>query len=116
MNNVLEHFEVFPWHEHFNTAIEAIDRQHQQLAARLNHLACTLTEHPDMAEPFHQLSEYARIHFEEEERLWAKYFSDEADEDWLLSHQHSHTAFVTELQALTKTSRLKMPWRTSSTS
>lgn len=108
MNSMLDHFEVFPWHEHFNTDITEIDHQHQQLVMLLNRLASNLTlaEAPDVTVPFDKLTNYARTHFSDEEQLWDEYFEDD---DWLVSHQQSHASFVSELKELKLRAQGQLP-------
>ncbi len=108
MNTRLDHFEVFPWHEHFNTGINRIDEQHQKLVALLNRLACSLTlsENPDSTEPFDELTRYACVHFSDEEQIWSEYFEQD---DWLTSHHQSHATFVSELGELKQRAQGQQP-------
>ena len=62
----IDHFEVFPWNENFNTGNEIIDEQHRQLVHLLNKLATTLVddEFSIVNKAFDELADYANMHFE----------------------------------------------------
>ncbi len=104
----IDQFAVFPWHEHFNTGIKSIDQQHQQLVELLNSLANGLMsdEATENAHAFDELIDYARVHFEEEERLWIEYFQDDP---WLIEHQQNHNSFVPELLEIKKLTQHQPP-------
>ncbi len=89
----IDHFEVFPWNENFNTGNEMIDEQHRQLVHLLNKLATTLVddEFSVVNKAFDELADYANMHFDQEEVIWLKYFSDDS---WFSSHQLSHASFL----------------------
>lgn len=89
----LDHFEVFPWNRNFETGHAVIDEQHQILVTLLNKLAKTLVANQvkEVNTAFDALAEYANMHFDHEESIWADHFRDDA---WLTSHQMSHAAFL----------------------
>ena len=93
MNSHLDFVEVFPWNKNFETGVEIIDEQHKKLVALLNELASTLTQDNqiEVTRVFDELAEYANFHFETEEAIWVKYFSDDS---WLSSHQLTHSSFL----------------------
>lgn len=103
-----EQLAVFPWHEHFNTGIKSIDQQHRQLVDLLNSLADNLMqdEATENAHAFDELIDYARVHFEEEERLWNEYFQNDP---WLIEHQQNHMSFVPELLEIKKLTQHQDP-------
>jgi len=86
--------EVFPWNKNFETGITVIDAQHKQLVALINKLANALVINSPtkVTQIFTELSDYASFHFEEEERIWNKYF--EKEDTWSESHLLSHSSFL----------------------
>ncbi len=89
----IDHFEVFPWNDNFNTGHVVIDEQHRKLVQLLNKLATTLVEEEFSVvnEAFNELADYANMHFDEEEAIWLQFFSDDS---WFSSHQLSHASFL----------------------
>jgi diguanylate cyclase (GGDEF)-like protein/hemerythrin-like metal-binding protein len=89
----IDHFEVFPWNDNFNTGNAIIDEQHRQLVHLLNKLATTLVddEFSIVNKAFDELADYANMHFDQEEGIWLQYFSDDS---WFSSHQLSHASFL----------------------
>lgn len=89
----INHFEVFPWNDNFNTGQAIIDEQHRQLVHLLNKLATTLVddEFSIVNKAFDELADYANMHFDQEEGIWLQYFSDDS---WFSSHQLSHASFL----------------------
>jgi diguanylate cyclase (GGDEF)-like protein/hemerythrin-like metal-binding protein len=86
-------FEVFPWNDNFDTGHALIDKQHRILIDLLNQLAGTLVknEFSVVNEAFDALTDYANLHFDEEEAIWSEYFGDDS---WFSSHQLSHASFL----------------------
>ena len=65
-------FEIFPWHENFNTDISIIDEQHKKLVYLLNILAAHLANRSNslaLNKVFDDLAEYADYHFKTEEKI-----------------------------------------------
>ncbi|MBF0193393.1 MAG: diguanylate cyclase [Magnetococcales bacterium] len=95
----LDHFEVFPWNENFETGNETIDTQHKVLAELLNNLASTLVtvNSEEINAAFDKLAEYANEHFDEEESIWFEHFKDDP---WFISHQMSHATFLPKIAEL----------------
>lgn len=93
-------FDIVPWNPSFETGVEVIDQQHQQLVKLLNELAHQYVYglEPDQLEQIVDgLVDYAAYHFETEEALWADVFSDD---EWLVKHQRSHNGFVEKVRAM----------------
>ncbi|MBU0721618.1 bacteriohemerythrin [bacterium] len=95
-------FEIFPWNENFETKIDEIDFQHKQLVNILNRLAAHLANLASISalnEIFDELADYADYHFKTEEKIWAKYFKNDA---WYASHEKTHDTFIQEVLELKK--------------
>ncbi|MDA8409670.1 MAG: PAS domain S-box protein [Treponema sp.] len=91
---------IFPWNGNFETGIEEIDLQHQQLVDLLNELASHLSFHtvaPALGEVFGRLSDYAAYHFGSEEKIWLGAFGEDP---WLIAHQASHEDFIRQVSVL----------------
>jgi diguanylate cyclase (GGDEF)-like protein/hemerythrin-like metal-binding protein len=99
MSSHLDHFEVFPWNNNFETGVEIIDEQHKKLISLLNELAGTLAQDDqiEITRVFDELAEYANFHFETEETIWVEYFGDDS---WLSSHQLTHSSFLPKVVEL----------------
>lgn len=93
MTTNLDKFDVFPWNENFETGITKIDDQHRVLVSLLNKLANCLvdTNSTEINAAINELSNYAEMHFDEEEAIWSEMFTDDS---WLSSHQMSHASFL----------------------
>lgn len=90
----MQNIDIFPWDDHFNTGIKAIDVQHQQLVVLLNRLA-TLVAYNSTKEElnaiFDELTQYTLYHFQTEEAIWHKHLAEDSLED---EHQAVHQKFV----------------------
>ncbi len=102
----INHFEVFPWNDNFNTGNETIDEQHRKLVHLLNKLATTLVddEFSVVNSAFDELADYANMHFDEEEVIWLNYFGDDS---WFSSHQMSHASFLPRVIELKEQENIK---------
>ncbi|MFU8832495.1 MAG: EAL domain-containing protein [Wenzhouxiangella sp.] len=93
-------FEIFPWNDHFETGIAAIDRQHRRLVSLLNQVASvavTDSVEINLDELLDELAAYARFHFEAEEAIWARRLEGE---EVLADHRQVHAGFLETVQAL----------------
>jgi len=99
-NASLTSFKIFPWNDNFETGVELIDEQHQQLVNILNKLAVHLanrTGEITLNEIFNELVDYTDYHFKTEEDIWSKYL---AGDEWYSSHQSTHSSFISELHTI----------------
>ena len=94
--------ETFRWDRHFETDLEAVDRQHHGLVERINRFGSLLdqgegTDPRELERLFGELGRYAEYHFGEERRLM-----EEAGVDprHMEVHAHAHASFREELEAL----------------
>ncbi len=90
----MQKIDIFPWDDNFNTGIEVIDTQHRQLVLILNRLAANIayeSSKDNLDTIFDELIDYTLYHFETEEAIWHKYFSDNPLE---VEHQTVHQEFV----------------------
>ncbi|MDR1995963.1 bacteriohemerythrin [Azonexus sp.] len=88
--------DLFPWDEHFNTGLPAVDEQHRQLVRLVNRLADQVTnnaQRADLESVFDEVLDYAVYHFNTEEAVWQRYLPD-ADET--VAHRHSHAEFAAQ--------------------
>ena len=95
-----KYVEIFPWNDNFDTGINEIDVQHKKLVELLNQLSSHLAyqfKSPTMDEVFNELTAYAIHHFNSEEAIWQKYFTDDA---WYTAHQKTHTTFIDDILAI----------------
>ncbi len=86
--------EIFPWNEHFNTGLDAIDVQHRRLVALLNELASHVAfgnATSSFDELLAALADYAVYHFDTEEALWHEALADGAE---TTAHRQSHAGFI----------------------
>jgi len=93
-------FEIFPWNSNFIVGIDFIDEQHKKLVELLNKvIAQFITGNDRQANEaaLTELIEYARYHFDEEEKLWQKYFGTVALAN---DHAKTHDLFFTEIQTI----------------
>jgi len=93
MSSNLDKYHVFPWDDNFITGISVIDEQHQMLVNLLNKLANCLIDSDavEINSIFHELADYAEMHFKEEESVWYEQFKDDS---WFSTHQLSHASFL----------------------
>ena len=93
-------FEFFPWTEHFDTGIAAIDEQHRVLVRLLNRLAQQYIDGMDsdvISGVIADLVDYTHYHFETEEHIWTDAFGTD---ERVSSHCHTHRAFFEHVAAL----------------
>ncbi|MDP3134229.1 MAG: bacteriohemerythrin, partial [Burkholderiaceae bacterium] len=93
-------FEFFPWTEHFDTGIAAIDQQHRVLVRLLNRLAQQYIDGMDsdvISGVIAELVDYTHYHFETEEGIWTDAFGTD---ERVSSHCHTHRAFFEHVAAL----------------
>ncbi len=90
--------EAFVWDPHFVTGIATVDEQHHRLVDIINQLGNTLIiGKPDASATqavFHELAEYARFHFADEERVMVEAGIDARHLD---EHRSHHRGFVEQL-------------------
>ncbi len=95
-----KYVEIFPWDDNFETGITEIDVQHKKLVCLLNQLSSHLVyqfNSPTMDEIFIELAAYAILHFNSEEIIWQKYFTDDI---WYIGHQKTHATFIADVLAI----------------
>ena len=95
--------DAFIWDSRFDTGIAIVDAQHKQLVDVVNQLGNELMQ-GDVTEErlqalFHQLAEYARHHFSDEEKMMQTLGIDERHR---LEHVTQHHKFVEQLVSLWK--------------
>ena len=86
--------EIFPWNEHFDTGLDAIDVQHRRLVELLNELASHIafgSASPSFDDLLAALADYAVYHFDTEESLWHEALPDAAE---TRAHRQSHLGFI----------------------
>lgn len=94
MDTDLNIIDVFPWNSNFETGISIVDQQHKGLVELLNKLASTLADNDrkQILLVFDDLANYARHHFETEEKVWGEVFGE--DDDWFKEHRKTHDSFI----------------------
>jgi hemerythrin-like metal-binding protein/diguanylate cyclase (GGDEF)-like protein len=91
-------FEIFPWNSNFSVGIGFIDEQHKRLVELLNKVIwqfVTFNDNNANETVLGELIAYTRYHFDEEERLWHKYFGDKS---LFKDHARTHEAFFTKIK------------------
>lgn len=92
--------EIFPWNENFETGIEEIDVQHQQLVKLVNQLASHLAfqaDLPRLDKIFDELAAYTQYHFATEEKIWHAVLPGDA---WEIEHSKTHQSFIEDVMRL----------------
>ncbi|MFY9326749.1 MAG: bacteriohemerythrin [Georgfuchsia sp.] len=94
--------ETFVWNRHFTTGLEQVDQQHRFLVNLINRLGETLIEGGGqkselLLATFTQLTDYARYHFAEEERLMQQYGVALRHREPHLRH---HVRFIEQLSTM----------------
>lgn len=90
----MQNIDIFPWDVNFNTGIEIIDTQHNQLVSILNRLATNIafkSNDNELNTIFDELTDYAIYHFQTEEAIWHKYLSDDPLDT---KHHADHQEFI----------------------
>ncbi|MTI09693.1 GGDEF domain-containing protein [Curvivirga aplysinae] len=95
------HINVFPWNEQYNTGIAEIDEQHKKLVQLLNELAGTLTQddNDQILYALDQLVDYAKYHFDCEEKIWSEIFENDS---WFKGHKTNHVSFLPAILKMKK--------------
>lgn len=100
--------ESFVWGNIYETGIEEVDQQHQSLVELINRFGRQLTENEvdldQLENIFIDLADYAREHFEDEERLMR---TVNVDDRHLNSHIEEHNGFLEDVSSLYKQYQLK---------
>lgn len=94
--------EAFVWDSHFTTGLEHVDVQHHGLVDLINRLGESLIDGEArksgaLQTVFDQLTDYARLHFADEENLMRK---SGLDPRFVDLHQRTHAQFVEQLAAM----------------
>lgn len=93
----VQHIDIFPWDDNFNTGLTEIDEQHRKLVQLLNALASHVAFRKDpegLKAVFDELAAYTVYHFQTEETLWGEYFAGDHSE---IAHRAAHADFVQEV-------------------
>ena len=86
--------DIFPWDNHFNVGISAIDEQHCRLVELLNLLAQEVaceSQSSKLNDIFTELLDYTIYHFQTEEIIWSEYFPNDS---MLTQHKEVHKTFI----------------------
>ena len=91
--------QAFVWNDRFATGIESVDEQHRRLIELVNQIGDMLVAGDQWAESrlqeiFKQLADYARFHFQDEERVMRE---GGLDPQHLASHQQHHHQFTEQV-------------------
>jgi diguanylate cyclase (GGDEF)-like protein/hemerythrin-like metal-binding protein/PAS domain S-box-containing protein len=92
--------DIFPWNKNFETGIQIIDEQHQELVRLINILAGHLSSHSEesvLLSVFDELADYALYHFETEEKVWHQFLPEDPLE---AKHKKVHSDFIIKIQQL----------------
>lgn len=95
--------ESFVWGSQYETGIVEVDEQHQSLVGLINRfggqLAQNVVNDGQLEDIFIELADYAREHFDDEERLMRE---ANIDSRHLNSHIEDHTSFLEEVTSIYK--------------
>ncbi len=96
--------ETFKWGSQFITNLAQIDEQHQSLVTMINNFGLGLSQNSITQEfllnSFKELAEYARVHFETEEKLMAEI---QIDPRHISSHLKQHNEFAEDIKIFFET-------------
>lgn len=97
--------ETFIWDERFVTGLPTVDEQHHHLVDVINRLgefllAGTAASEADLTTLFHELADYARRHFADEEKLMA---DAQLDERHVVPHVRHHREFLEQVVLMWRT-------------
>jgi two-component system NtrC family sensor kinase len=94
----LEAMEAFAWDQCFVTGLQKVDEQHHQLVDIVNRVGDILMSpratEENLQSIFHELADYARFHFSEEERLMDEAGIDRRHRDL---HRQHHAQFIEQV-------------------
>lgn len=92
---------IFEWNKLLDTGLKETDRQHQHLVNLINSfgeiLANNRLNDADVVTMYHELVDYARYHFDEEERLMVQF---KIDSRHVKQHTQMHQSFIAEVNRL----------------
>lgn len=91
--------KLMAWTPHFETGLDLVDAQHHSLVDMVNQAAPHLALNDEVAKLavrplLDNLTQYAAIHFRDEERLMAE---RQLTQDYQVHHRQTHQVFVDEL-------------------
>ncbi|MEK7737652.1 MAG: bacteriohemerythrin, partial [Pseudomonadota bacterium] len=92
--------KTFIWDPRFVTGLETVDQQHHRLVDLINQLGeymVTDRSETGLEEVFHQLTDYARYHFAEEEQLMRE---TGLDLRFVEPHVKRHHEFIAQVSAI----------------
>lgn len=94
--------QAFVWSPRFETGIASVDQQHQLLVGLVNQVGDLLIQasaasEDKIQEVFHQLADYVRFHFKDEERVMAEAGLDPA---FISIHKSHHRDFGEQVLAM----------------
>lgn len=94
--------DAFVWDARFETGLAEVDAQHRRLVDMVNQLGVLLSDGADLEgealkSVFHDLADYARLHFADEERLMAETGVSARHKD---THVANHRQFVNQVLTL----------------
>lgn len=93
---------LFTWSQAFETGFDDVDAQHRVLIGMINDAMPVVSRHdsvsiPEAARMLDELATYAKLHFDDEDRLMARHGLADA---FVAEHQRQHREFERELAAL----------------
>ncbi|MDD7911488.1 bacteriohemerythrin [Pseudovibrio exalbescens] len=102
--------EAFPWTKEFEVGIPVIDAQHHKLVDLINRLSDTLStgDEMSMSNVIDETFDYAAFHFQQEEKVWAKYF--DTSDVWYREHELNHSTFLPNIMRIGVVEQDK-PWQ-----
>lgn len=90
--------KAFNWDQRFVTGLGSVDQQHQHLVDLVNQVGDLLlagsADEAHLQPIFHELAEYARFHFADEERLMGEASVDPRHAD---AHKRHHAEFIQQV-------------------
>jgi len=93
--------QTFEWTEQYATDLSTVDTQHQHLVDLINGLGRSLSDNEvdqlQLEQLFGELAEYAKFHFDEEEKLMR---ATGIDERHIQKHEQAHRHFLRDVGAL----------------
>lgn len=93
--------QTFEWTDRYVTDLSTVDAQHQHLVKLINRLGRSLSDnqlhHGQIEQLFGELAEYAKFHFDEEEKLMRE---TGVDERHIQKHEQAHRHFLSDVGAL----------------